>query len=75
MIVEILNIRIKQAYSILSQIGLFRTIVLFGFIAPFIKTKGSNYEQMISGIFLLSCSKGIYIYKIDKVKHNETKFN
>ncbi len=59
MIVEILNIRIKQAYRILSQIGLFRTIVLFGFIAPFIislfiKTKGSNYEQTMSGIFLLS---------------------
>jgi len=59
MIVEILNIRIKQAYRILSQVGLFRTVFLLVFLAPFlaflfIKTRESNYEEMMGGIFLLS---------------------
>lgn len=59
MVVEILNIRLRQAYRIISQIGLFRTVFLFGFMASFLvflflKTKGSHYEEIMSGLFLVS---------------------
>lgn len=59
MIVKILNIRIKQIARIASQIGIFRTIFLFGFIASFlsilfIKTEGNKYEELMIGIFSLS---------------------
>lgn len=59
MIVEVLNIRIKQVSRIISQIGIFRTIFLFGFIASyllilFIKTEENKYEELMIGIFALS---------------------
>lgn len=58
MIVEILNIRVKQTVRIISQIGIFRTIFLFGLIASFllflfIKTKENSYEELMIGIFVL----------------------
>ncbi len=59
MIVEVLNIRIKQVVRIISQIGIFRTIFLFGFVASFllilfIKTEENKYEELMIGIFALS---------------------
>jgi len=59
MITGILDIRIKQAYRMFSDIGIFRTVFLVGFVALFFislffSIKDNTKEELVMGIFLLS---------------------
>jgi len=59
MITEILKIRAKQSFRVISEIGIFRAIFLLGLIcfsllALFAKLAESSYREIILGIFALT---------------------
>ena len=59
MLTEILKIRVKQSFRVISEIGLFRAIFLLGLIsfallAMFTKLAESSYREIIIGIFALT---------------------
>jgi len=55
---ELLKLRIIQLFRIIDNIGIFRTIILFGvfsfaLLAMFVKLEEKSYQEIIVGIVAL----------------------